>query len=337
MKALVFSALCLLASPLALTAAPAPPTHLTVTDVSAKAFNVVWHSSPGTLPEIQVFSDVAGTVPVSGLATTAFPFAKGDDLVPAESSSRGLLSIGVAGLAPDTTYSFRVTSRSTADDSATVGPLRQVRTARQTGLVRSTAPFTAFANPVVTFQGVTEDGERIDVSAVVLASVPNARSPITTAVGLGDEVWLDFNNLISETTGGGLPIHGAEPLTLTILRGHGKSERFNFFAPASDGLADIRDPWLTPESLRGPVIAARSSATGASRIFMEFPVTKGRFYQIERSPSLINAIWQAAGNRVEAASNRLFWEDNGRAGTTPPPSATDRMFYRAREIDPANP
>lgn len=337
MKSIVLPTICLLVLPLSLPAAPAPPADLAVTDVSAKAFNAVWHSTPETEPEIQVFSDAAGSVPVTGLAITAFPLAKGDNLIPVESSQRGLLSIGVAGLAPDTTYHFRVGSRSLVDSSSTVGPLRAVRTARQTGLVRTTAPFTAFANPVLAFQGVTADGNLIDVSAIVLASVPGVRSPVSAVVGLGEDIWLDLNNLISDADGGGMPVAGSEALTLRVLRGFGKVETFRFFAPAGESLAAVADPWLTAETLRGPVIVPRPSATGAARVFMEFPVAKGRFYQIERATSLVNPVWQSAGRSVQAAGSRLFWEDNGLAGTDPPPAAAARMFYRLREIDPADP
>ncbi len=334
MKTSALPWICLLALWQPLLAAPAPPSDLTVTDVSPKAFRAVWHSDPETVPEIQVFSNAAGTIPVGGLVLTPFPLAVGNDLLRIESSGRGLLSIDVSGLAPDTTYYFRARSRSLIDDSSTAGSLQAVKTARQAGLVKNAAPFAAFANPVVRFKGVTEDGAEADVSSLILASVPGVRSPVTAAVDVGPSVWLDLNNLISDSTGTALPVSGSEPLTLRIMRGRGRVETFHFFAPAGDASAAASDPQLTPTPLTAAVVRAHSRGTGAARVFMEFPVTPGAYYDVEFSETLAPSGWTVADSRLRSDNGRLFWEDNGFSGTPAPPKDTPKRFYRIVPFSP---
>jgi len=327
----LLAALCQVAN-----AAPAPPADLTITNVSTKSFHVVWHSSPETEPEIDVFSNPAGTMPLNGLAITPYPMAGGDTLVAAESSARGLLSIGVAGLQPATTYYIRARSREFGGGAASVSPLIPVQTAAVAGLVGPTTPFTAFANPLVGFQGISREGGQIDLSAIVTAAVPGARSPVAAVVGGDELVWLDLNNLVAHSNGRNLRVQGSEPLTLRVFRGAGKPvDTFEFFAPENSALAEAADPQLTPGPLTGGVAVARSNAAGgAVRVFLEFPVEAGAIYEIQRSPVFGAASWTRAAGPLRADRDRLFWEDNGLAGTDPPPSAAPRMFYRLRKIDP---
>lgn len=316
-------------------AAPKPPADLVVTDVTAKSFRAIWHSDPETEPEIEVFSDAGGTIPVNGLIVTPFPHTANDDLLKIESAERGLLSIEVSGLSPDTTYRFRARSRSMVDDSATGGTLQQVKTATQAGLISHSIPFSAITNPMIRFEGLTGNGESADVSALVVASVPGARSPVTTVVGFDGVVWIDLNNLISDTGGTAMPVSGGEPLTIRMYRGHNKPvEHFGFFAPAGNSDAGSKNPRIVPGSLTGNVSRAHLHEMKPSRVFMEFPVVPGDYYNIECSETLAPGSWTVAATGLRAEDGRLFWEDNGLAGTPTPPKDTPKRFYRAVPVTP---
>ena len=334
MKSLIHFSVVALALSARLAAAPAAPEDLSIIDVSPKSFRVAWHTDPDTEPEISVFSNAAGNAPVNGLVITPYPLAPDDDFLRIESSVRGLLSIEATGLTPNTTYYFRVASRSQIDGTVTSAPLQSVRTAVQSGLVTHAAPLTAFANPVIRFQGVTTDGNTTDVSSIILASVAGARSPVAAVVGLGPVVLLDLNNLISEASGTVLPISGSEPLTLKIMRGNGQTETFSFFAPSGDPTAAIADPQLSDEPLASPVIRTHRHSDTLARVFMEFPADPDIFYKVETSETLDTGAWTESEAGLRGQNGRLFWEDNGLSGSPSPPGDTPKRFYRLVPLSP---
>ncbi|MEM9080429.1 MAG: hypothetical protein AAGC74_07060 [Verrucomicrobiota bacterium] len=303
-------------------------SNILITDISPKSFRVVWDSSLNSVPDLEVFLNASATVPA---IATLQPFAYfgGETLASNEASAEGLQSILVSGLSPNTTYYFRVRSSNVAGDQTNTSSLLSVQTSNTAALSQAIASNqTPFANPLLAFDLLSEDGSETSPAAIYLADVPGSRSPIAVSNSLASRGFFDLNHFVSASNGLPLPVTQGTPLQIIIRSGNNRTKILSFFTPENQSLAKTQSPQLTPDNLLKPAIMSPSGQTGPSRVFLEFPVSDGQFYQIERSSELQPGQWQNVSGGLQASGPRLFWEDNILAETNPAPSESSRFFYR---------
>ena len=299
-------------------------TDAVLTDVSPCAFKVVWQSSGPAAPSVQVFTDALGTIPAAAAITQIY--AGLDDYTQVLLSNAGIMSVDVRGLAPDTVFYVRATSTALADSSVASTALLSVRTAVASSPFTSAAPFAAVTNPVLRFNCLSPDGRHAAETGLLLAQVSGARTPVVQAVTDDTTVFLEAANLISSATGRTLPVLGNETLTLKFYRGLGQVETFNFFMPVGDQLATVEDPRLTSAPLTATEIQPVAGSDGVARVFLEFPVTPGNYYNVESSPTL--GSWTEMERGLRSTDARLFWEDSGLREILPAPADSRLRFYR---------
>ncbi len=312
-----------IATALAAQAAPVL-TDAVLTDVSPCAFKVLWHSNQSAAPSVQIFTDAAGTVPAAG--ATAEIYAGLDDYTQVLLSDAGIMSVDVRGLAANTVYHVRATSTSLANSSVAATSLLSVRTAAASLPFTAASPFAAVVNPVLRFDCLSPDGRQSAETGLLVAQVSGARTPVSQAVTSDTTVYLETANLISSTTGMTLPLLGNETLTLKFYRGLGLIETFNFFMPVGDHLATVEDPRLTSSPLIATEIRPVKGSDGVARVFLEFPVTPGAYYNVESSPAL--GSWSEVERGLRSTDARLFWEDSGLREVLPAPADSASRFYR---------
>ncbi len=319
------------AFPCGLWAAPVI-SHLTVADVSPVAVRVVWQTDVASEPDLAVFSNAAGTIPVAGAVIKPFGALADDEAAATAAKTLGVHSVDVTGLQADTLYYLRAKSTARSDGSVTQSALIPVRTAKGLTLASFTEALAPVTNPVLRFDCLSEDAS--DAGGVLLvARIQGARSALSAFPRGSKTARLNLNNLISDATGNTMRVEGYEPLVLELHRGFGKVEVYRFHTPAGDGSGSEADPFLTGGPLTAPAIRARSGGVGASRVFMEFPVAPGGIYRVEASSTLGGGSWQELVPGILASGNRLFWEDNGTTTSEPSPSGTPRRFYRLAPVE----
>ena len=303
-------------------------SDVTVSDVSTCACRLIWQTDRPATPSLAVFTDSGGTVPAAGVTITNYPGFGTDQLAPVTASDFGLMSVEITGLLPNTFYYVRGTSTALDDSSTASTALIAIHTAAQLAPLSGGASPTPITNPVLRFNCLDESGDFTAVSGALTVSINGSRTAVSGFVNGHATVYLDLGNLISDTTGRTLPVLGGEPMTLKFHRGLGQVDVFQMFAPGTDGLATVRDPRLTPAAITSPVVRPfPGTAKGPARVFIEFPAIPGVAYQLETSETLRTGEWEKIDGFV-ADENRYFFEDNGRAETPAPPSATPRRFYR---------
>lgn len=318
----------------ALVPCNAAPTisHAVVTDVSPRAFRVIWQTNEAAEPSLEVFADAGGSTPAVGATVMLYPDI--DDYRKVILSNTGIMIAEVTGLAPDTLHYARPSSRSFATNTSSQGPMLQVRTAKMSLATFASPPFHSLANPVIRFQCLSEDGALDAETGVLVAEIPGAGSPLSQTVTTSGEVFIDTGNLISAANGMTMPVTPGGPLTFRFYRGLGKVETVSLFMPSGDQLATAQDPYLIPGALGSPVAKAITGSEGTARVMIEFPVVPGTFYNIECSESLVAESWTVVATGLRAEDGRLFWEDNGLSGTPVPPKDAPRRFYRAVPFTP---
>lgn len=331
---IISSLLFLLAA--ALQASP-PPGGERVTDITPRGFSVVWNSASPAAAGLRVFSDAAGTVLVADAVITPHPTANGSETVREAAEAIGVMKVGVSNLAADTTYHIRTVTTSNADFSSTLGPLREVRTARQPLRARSNAGLTPLANPLLKFDLYLPDGFTPAAGALLIVDVPGASSPVSAFAG-GDGLAVpaaivDLNNLYAAGTGETLRINGGEAVNLILEMGvHGR-ESLPFFLPHGDSLAQVRDPQLVDTTDAPLALKVRRNATGVAQVFLDFPVSPGGIYQIQRSDTMDALSWTPVPPAIPAENTRLFWYDNGGPEATTGLSGVPSRFYRLHDLD----
>ena len=199
--------------------AQASVSDVTVTDVTTRAFAVVWVSDQAvTSATLRVFSDAAGTTEITStltltLVSAAFPPAL----------TRGIVKVGVTGVVANTNVFVQTltTGASGTVQFPTGPPFLQVHTATTTS--KSTALNTPIVNDLLRQDVFALDGTTPAAGALLMVAAPTlGATPLTAFVGEGfpaPAAVVDLNNLFGAATGASAVVPANQNLTLTEFRG----------------------------------------------------------------------------------------------------------------------
>lgn len=294
---------------------------LSVVDLTAKSLRLVWNSGTDSRPEVDVFTNAAGTLPAPGITTTPFSIYAGDSTAINTATAEGVQEIQVSGLLPDTTYHLRARSVSVPAGSAAQSGLIEIRTAADTLLARSGAAATPFANPVLSFARAPSTPEYSAISALLVVTTPGARTGVLALTTNAEDWFIDLNGLVSATTGTPLALASGTPLDAALYTGDTGTKPFTLYAPSSAQLAEVRPPLLAPD----PPLNARLLAPAPGLLLMEFAATAGDYHAVERSTSLGSGSWEEVQGATETEEDRFFFSTYE--------LSAPKAFYRTRRID----
>jgi hypothetical protein len=198
---------------------PAAVSDITPTDVTTRAFAVVWVSDEAvTTATLRVFADSAGVTELTGglnlsLASQSI----------AQTHALGIVKVEVDGLGPDTCYYFQTetTTASGTLSSPPSSPFTEVCT--QIGTRRVTGTDTPIVNDLILHEVFAPDGGTPATGAILLLAAPGlATHPISALVGdefAAPSVMVDLNNLFDLTTKLSAEVSEAEILQISEFRG----------------------------------------------------------------------------------------------------------------------
>jgi hypothetical protein len=199
--------------------AQAAVVDTTITDVTPRAFSVVWVSDePVSLSGIRVFEDAQGTTEITDdltieLVSTAFPPAH--DL--------GIVKVSVDGLTADTSVFFQswTTTASGTVSIPVSPPYTEARTAISTTMAGSTSQ--PIVNDLIRHEVFLSDGSTPATGGLLMLTAPPLGShPLTAFVGDGFTTPLaviDLNNLYGSASGIRVDVPEDQLLELTEFRG----------------------------------------------------------------------------------------------------------------------
>ncbi len=193
------------------------PRNIYVADVTPTSFTVVWTTDAASTGDIQVYTDVLATVPVTGAAIER-DFALGEDNAPAVAAENmGLLRVRVSGLSQGTPYFFRTLTAPKAGGAPYVLPA----SGALYSVVTEMEAFPETANGAGV-QVVAGNGVTPVPGAIALIHVTGAHYPLSALAGDGHAGGLAtviLSNLFNPLTGITLPTVGGEAVQVSVLGG----------------------------------------------------------------------------------------------------------------------
>lgn len=205
---------------------------LRVTDVTPRSFSLVWVANQAASCSALLYTDPEGNNRIVGFTI----IDESTDHPPA--AENGVMKANVSGLIPNTTYYFRIVTRSS--DGVLVepgnGPLPSVRTESSTVIV---------SNDVITHRIFRSDGVTPATGALLIAGVEGGSYPVTGWVGEGiapPRVLVDLNNIYSATEHKNLELFGGEALTLESIGGLMGFRRLSGTVPVEIGGINTLSP-----------------------------------------------------------------------------------------------
>jgi len=200
-------AVCLLA---AVLTTPAALVDVMPTDVTTRAFSVVWAADePIASATVRVFSDAAGTTEITDALTVTL-------VAPQAALDLGLGKIDVTGLAADTCYYWQVESTGAVPvQSPAAPPFPEVCTALST--TKATAAETPIVNDLIVEPLSAPDGVTPGDGMLLVLSLPALGAyPVSSFAGENaalPSAAVDLGNVHDATSG-----TSAEPATGDVLR-----------------------------------------------------------------------------------------------------------------------
>jgi hypothetical protein len=230
--------------PLAPAVAPVV-SDITVSDVTPVSFSIIWKSDIAGTSNLNVFSDSAGTTPVTDITIESQPVDNGDAAIAAAAEDIGVMKVRVSGLTPNATYYFQTETTEKGGSDVTLSPaaspLPEVITAAD--VVRTRMEDSAevpFTNDLIIFD--------CDVAgALLVANVAGGDYPVSGFVGdgvAGTNAYVDLNNVFN--FGITLPLEGGEDVELTKFKGIQGIESENKAVPPATQLAKMLAPLEGP-------------------------------------------------------------------------------------------
>lgn len=192
---------------------------ITPTDVTTRAFSVVWASDESvTTATLHVFADSLGTTDLTG----SLNFTLASQAVP-PALTLGVVKVDVAGLAASTCYYFQTetTGASGTVMSPSVAPFTEVCTQIATQL--HNASDVPIINDLITIDVNEPDGMTPAIGALLVLSAPSlATHPLAVFVGdafTAPGTVVDLNNLYGSTTQTRAEVLEDEILQISEFRG----------------------------------------------------------------------------------------------------------------------
>ena len=199
------------------TSLAATVSDIAFTDVTTRAFSVVWASDESvTTGTVRVYADQAGLTELTvGLGLTLVSGSV------SQAHGLGLVKLDVTGLSGGTCYYVQTeTTGGSTVQSPVAAPFLEVCTSLTT--TKQTGGGSPIANDLILHDVYEPDGVTPSAGALVLLSAPNDGAyPVSRFVGQGftsPSTALDMNNLY-DATGVSLEVAGGELLELTEYRG----------------------------------------------------------------------------------------------------------------------
>jgi len=191
---------------------------VTVSDVTTRAFSVVWVSDgPITAATVRVFSDANGDTEITGDLTVNL-------VSPAAALTNGIAKVDVTGLAPNTIYYLET---ETTDAMGAIvfppstNPLIQVHTATST--TRENASGGPITNDLIHHEILEPDVLTGSQGTLLMLKIPGVSTfPLTAFVGEGfsvPEAVVDLNNLFDDASSISADIAGNTVMEITEFRG----------------------------------------------------------------------------------------------------------------------
>ena len=198
---------------------------LRITDVTPKAFSLLWITKQEALCFANVYADAEGSNVIEGLTIT-----DESDLHP-PAGQKGVMKVRVSGLKPQTTYYFRRVTISN-------GVVLVEPASRPLPSVTTELTSVILANDLLRHRVWMSDGSTPAEGALLLAEVEGGSYPITGWVGDGitaPEVLVNLMNVYSETEHENLELFGGEAITLESIGGSMGFRRLNGVVPQENG------------------------------------------------------------------------------------------------------
>jgi hypothetical protein len=208
-------------------------TNAHVTDVTSSSFSLVWHSSSPSYPQISLYEDELGSIPVTApyevivnpVYVSLVQYENHYQKINSEHSLRqtihqkGLNKIEVRGLSPDTDYFISLDIRDESDSG--VWPA--------TGLVKATTQKenTFINNGSLLVIDVNEPESAGWIALVSHADTSYAISSFVDSYDNNGKTVLNLSNLFGDI---GFNWYGGvdEPFTVTLLKANGEAVTENF-------------------------------------------------------------------------------------------------------------
>ena len=198
---------------------PAAVSDITPTDVTTRAFSVVWASDePVTTATLRVFADSAGLTELTGSVSLTLA-----SQAVAESHTLGVVKVDVRSLAANTCYYFQTetTTASGTVSSPAAAPFTEVCT--QIGTERVNPTDEPIVNDLILHDVFAPDGGTPGTGAIMLLSAPTlATHPISAIVGeefAAPSAMVDLNNLFDLSSKISVEVPEAEILQISEFRG----------------------------------------------------------------------------------------------------------------------
>ena len=186
------------------------PARLTITDVTPRAFSVVWATSEPATCSLNVFLDANGTLPYA----EAQIISESSEHFPAENI--GVMKVRVVGLEPNSQYFFQTKTTFKRDGTVSLypegSPFIEVRTEESSIVVN---------NDVLAQEIIFGDG-KFARGTLLLAQVDKASYPISGWAGDGlPDQWaaINTNNFYDKEEHVNLELEGGEVINLVLLVG----------------------------------------------------------------------------------------------------------------------
>ena len=313
----------------ALRAAGPGVSETRVTDVTTRAFSVVWIADEPSTPDLRVFLDANGTQPATGAVIETEQDEAG------LAASNGVMKATAYKLDAATPYYFQTRTASilTLETTAfpATGPFPSVTT--ETRIVRTYQDGDVerlFANDVVVFASYLPGSFVAADGTLVILEVEGGSYPLSAFVGNGiasPRALIDLNNLFDTTTHQTKRLLGGEPMAVTQFLGiHGVHLSEAYPVPINRNMMRTKDMHLS--FLSGGEahvdIDVVKDVTGQhpDKVLIEFPTQGNRVYHLEQTDGLQQS-WQVAESNLVSGGPILQWVDEE-------PDASER-FYRTQD------
>lgn len=194
-------------------------SDVTVTDVTTRAFSVVWVSDePITSATVHVFSDLEGTVEISNDLVI-------DLISPEVALNNGISKVDISGLTAGTTYYINTETQGDTSGSvifpSSTEILVDVKTAATT--TRENADGGLIANDLIMYEIFEPDGVTASQGTLMVLKIPSISSyPLTAFVGEGFSIPLavvDLNNIFDSSTNTSASVPEGSVLEIMEFRG----------------------------------------------------------------------------------------------------------------------
>jgi hypothetical protein len=209
-----------------------------VVDVTPTAFTVVWTTNTPSTGTLQVFKDVLGTIPATGVQITPSFVLGSDASVATASEDLGILRVRVSGLDPKTPYFSRTVTTAKGGGTPATVPASGAALSAMTEAASFPETANGFSANIVGANGTTPVP-----GAVLLVQVPGTSHPISALAQDGYPNALaavDLANLYKPTDGTTAHVNGGEIVQVIALGGTAGAASTTQALAANAGLGTLQ-------------------------------------------------------------------------------------------------